>query len=185
MTLDSNYDAVPECETTERQKYEKQIIAEFSSLLNIENDRFKIRSIKAGSVIIDFSILPSGKDDAMPAQEAIELLSKHISNPQSNLFSSSNFPILKAVNAAKSLSGGKLSTKIVSISTAIATTTSTVVNAAQSVMDNTKISHTENEKLLSVEETDYAVKQNIIPEEKTSPLMTKMLLKKTSVTMLM
>ena len=106
LILDSNYDMVPEHETTERQKYEKQIIAEFSSLLNIENDRFKIRSIKAGSVIIDFSILPSGKGDDMPAQEAMELLSKHISNPQSNLFSSSNFPILKAVNAAKSLSGG-------------------------------------------------------------------------------
>ena len=157
---------VPEHETTERQKYEKQIIAEFSSLLNIEKDRFKIRSIKAGSVIIDFSILPSGKGDDMPAQEAMELLSKHISNPQSNLFSSSNFPILKAVNAAKSLSGGKLPIQFVSMGTAIAATTAAVINAAQSAMDNAEISHTENEKLLGVEETDDALKQNIIPEEK-------------------
>ena len=157
---------VPEHETTERQKYEKQIIAEFSSLLNIEKDRFKIRDIKAGSVIIDFSILPSGKGDAMPAQEAMELLSKHISNPQSNLFSSSNFPILKAVNAAKSLSGGKLPIQFVSMGTAIAATTAAVINAAQSAMDNAEISHTENEKLLGVEETDDALKQNIIPEEK-------------------
>ena len=82
------------------------------------------------------------------------------------LFSSSNFPILKAVNAAKSLSGGKLPIQFVSMGTAIAATTAAVINAAQSAMDNAEISHTENEKLLGVEETDDALKQNIIPEEK-------------------
>ena len=50
--------------------------------------------------------------------------------------------------------------------TAIAATTAAVINAAQSAMDNAEISHTENEKLLGVEETDDALKQNIIPEEK-------------------
>ena len=166
MTLESNYDVVPESETTERKEYEKQIITEFSTLLNIENNRFEIRSIKAGSVIINFSILPSGKDSAISAEEAVDLLAKHIGNPQSDLFSSSSFPILKAVNVAKSLSGGKLSTTLVSIATGAATTASAVINAAQSAIDNTTMSSTDNEKIFSVENMDYAVKQNIIPEEK-------------------
>ena len=76
-------------------------------------------------------------------------------------------PILKAVNAAKSLVRGKLPIQFVSMGTAIAATTAAVINAAQSAMDNAEISHTENEKLLGVEETDDALKQNIIPEEKT------------------
>ena len=104
LTLDLDYTSIAKSGTPERKKYENQIANDFSHSLGIHKDRFEIKSIKSGSVIIDFSILPSSDGSGMIAEEAATLLEKQVSDLASALYTSPNIQILKAVNAAKNRS---------------------------------------------------------------------------------
>ena len=119
LTLDLDYGTVPKSGTPEREKYENQIATDFSNCLGIDKDRFQMKSIKSGSVIIDFSILPSIDGSGMIAEHAATLLEKQVSDPASTLYTSPNIQILKAVNPTKSLAGGKLFKKMALNPTAV------------------------------------------------------------------
>ena len=113
LTLDLDFSDVAELGSPERLEYENQITADFSQTLGIKQDRFIVKAIRAGSIIIDFSILPSQDQSELHAEQAIALLEEQVRDPQSKLYTSPNIKILKAVDATKSLATGALFKKVV------------------------------------------------------------------------
>ena len=132
LTLDLDFSDVAKLGSPERREYENQITADFSQTLGIKQDRFIVKAIRAGSIIIDFSILPSQDQSELHAEQAIALLEEQVRDPQSKLYTSPNIKILKAVDATKSLATGALVKKVV---TNVIDASSTIVKGMANTMN--------------------------------------------------
>ena len=78
-------------------------VADLSLLLGIASNRIIVNSLSSGSIVVDFTILPSVDGSEAMAEQAANFLVAQVENPTSELYTSSVFSVIVSTDSSKSL----------------------------------------------------------------------------------